>query len=161
MAVTSSSLAGGGDAPLRDRAVPSTAYTSAADSAFVSGLLDRSFVRERSLSRWMGWRLRLLVGAALLGCLGLFAMARWLGDPPHIEGTWRPNAQGQLELAASNDPVLKPHVGRALIGIVGGDVSVAVADVLTLQRSSRWLIADTDRERHRAMHEQISAALSH
>ena len=161
MAVTSSSLAGGGDAPLRDRAVPSTAYTSAADSAFDSGLHDRSFVRERSLSRWMGWRLRLLVGAALLGCLGLFAMARWLGDPPHIEGTWRPNAQGQLELAASNDPVLKPHVGRALIGIVGGDLSVAVADVLTLQRSSRWLIADTDRERHRAMHEQISAALSH
>ncbi|HEX6363950.1 MAG TPA: ATP-binding protein [Albitalea sp.] len=38
---------------------------------------------------------------------------------------------------------------------------MAVADVLTLQRSSRWLIADSERARHRAMHEQISAALSH
>jgi signal transduction histidine kinase len=160
VAVTSPSLAGG-DAPLRDRGgISGTAYTGSADSAFDSGFLDRSFARERSLSRWMGWRLRLLVGAALLGCLGLFALARWLGDPPHIDGTWRANAQGQLELAASNDPVLRPHVGRALIGIVGGDVSVAVADVLTLQRSSRWLIADTERERHRAMHEQISQALS-
>jgi signal transduction histidine kinase len=160
VAVTSSSLAGG-DPSLRDRSVVTgTAYGAGSDSAFDSGLLDRSFAREGSLSRWMGWRLRLLVGAALLGCLGLFFLARWLGDPPHIEGTWRPNAQGQLELAASSDPVLKPHIGRALIGIVGGDVSVAVADVLTLQRSSRWLIADTDRDRHRAMHEQISAALS-
>src|SRR5438045_5144417 len=109
---------------------------SSTESAFDSGLLERGFTRERNLSRWMGWRLRLLVGAALLGCLGLFALARWLGDPPHIDATWRANAQGRLELAASNDSVLRPHVGRALIGIVGGDVSVAVADVLTLQRSS-------------------------
>src|SRR5438105_2989463 len=161
MAVTTSSFSSS-DGPLRDKSVPPSTlppYTST-DTAFDSGLLERGFTRERSLTRWMGWRLRLLVGAALLGCMGLFFLARWLGDPPHIEGTWRPNAQGQLELAASSDPVLKPHIGRALIGIVGGDVSVAVADVLTLQRSSRWLIADNDRDRHRAMHEQISAALS-
>src|SRR5204862_3371476 len=125
----------------RDKSVPPSTQPpySGTDTAFDSGLLERGFTRERSLSRWMGGRLRLLVGAALLGCMGLFFLARWLGDPPHIEGTWRPNAQGQLELAASSDPVLKPHIGRALIGIVGGDVSVAVADVLTLQRSSRWL----------------------
>lgn len=133
---------------------------SSAESAFDSGLLERGFTSERNLSRWMGWRLRLLVGAALLGCMGLFFLARWLSDPPHIDGTWRANAQGRLELATSNDPMLKPHIGHALIGIVGDDVSIAVADVLTLQRSSRWLISDTDRERHRAMHEQISNALS-
>jgi signal transduction histidine kinase len=161
MAVTGSSLPSP-DVPLRDRAGHSTLppYTGGPESAFDSGLLDRSFVRERSLSRWMGWRLRLLVGAALLGCMGLFFLARWLGDPPHIDATWRPNAQGQLELASTTEPQLKPQVGLALIGIIGGDVSVAVADVLTLQRSSRWLIADNERERHRAMHEQISAALS-
>src|SRR5918912_1782211 len=121
MAVTGSSLSSG-DVPLRDRGgAPSeaTSYTGSSESAFDSGLLDRSFARESTLSRWMGWRLRLLVGAALLGCMGLFFLARWLGDPPHIDATWRPNAQGQLELAASSDPVLKPHIGRALIGIVG------------------------------------------
>ncbi|HJV60461.1 MAG TPA: ATP-binding protein [Albitalea sp.] len=156
MSATGSGL-DSGDLSLRDKAL--AAPTGSPESAFDSGLFDRSFAREQSLSRWMGWRLRLLVGAALLGCMGLFLLARWLGDPPHIEGVWRPNTQGQLELASSSDPVLKPHVGRALIGIVGGDVSVAVADVLTLQRSSRWLIADTDRERHRAMQEQIATAL--
>lgn len=161
MGVTGSSL-GGSDAPARDRVISSAdPLTGGTESAFDSGLLDRTFSRERGLTRWMGWRLRLLVGAALLGCLGLFFLARWLGDPPHIDSTWRANPQGQLELAATADPKLKPHIGHALIGIVGADVSVAVADVLTLQRSSRWLIADTDRERHRAMHEQISRALSH
>ncbi|HEX6708055.1 MAG TPA: ATP-binding protein [Albitalea sp.] len=159
MAVTSSSLSSG-DASLRDRAPHGTALTGAPESAFDSTFLDRGFVRERSLSRWMGWRLRLLVGAALLGCMGLFFLARWLGDPPHIDAAWRANAQGQLELAGSPDPQLKPHVGHALIGIVGGNVTVAVADVLALHRSSRWLISDNDRERHRAMHEQISSALS-
>ncbi|MBW8829485.1 MAG: histidine kinase [Burkholderiales bacterium] len=157
MVVTSTSL-GGFDHPSRDRRA--TMGMSSTESAFDSGLLERGFTSERNLSRWMGWRLRLLVGAALLGCMGLFFLARWLSDPPHIDGTWRANVQGRLELATSNDPVLKPHIGDALIGIVGGDVSVAVADVLTLQRSSRWLISDTDRERHRAMHEQISSALS-
>lgn len=159
MAVTSTGL--GVEGSSRDKtAPPAWPYTGGTESAFDSGLLERSLARERNLSRWMGWRLRLLVGAALLGCVGLFLLARWLGDPPRIDATWRPNPQGQLELAASTDPALKPHIGRALIGIVGGDVSVAVADVLTLQRSSRWLIADTDRERHRAMHEQIAGALS-
>jgi signal transduction histidine kinase len=145
---------------LRDKAPSAGASYLSGESLLDSGLLDRNFARERRLSRWMGWRLRLLVGAALLGCMGLFFLARWLSEPPHIDATWRPNANGQLELAATSDPLLKPHVGRALIGIVGGDVSVAVADVLTLQRSSRWLISDTERERHRAMQEQIAAALS-
>src|SRR5262245_28243165 len=161
MAVSGSSLPTT-DGPLRDRGAALSTLPPAIggpESSFDSGLLERS-VRERSLSRWMGWRLRLLVGAALLGCMGLFFLARWLGDPPHIDATWRPNAQGQLELAATTDPQLRPHVGLALIGIIGGDVSVAVADVLTLQRSSRWMIADNERDRHRAMHEQIAGALS-
>jgi signal transduction histidine kinase len=159
--VTSTGL--GADLPPRDRGPNTTTPQPGfipAESAFDSGLLERGFTGSASHTRWMGWRLRLLVGAALLGCMGLFFLARWLSDPPHIDASWRANSQGRLELASTNDPALKPHIGHALIGIVGGDVSVAVADMLTLQRSSRWLIADTDRERHRAMHEQISNALS-
>jgi signal transduction histidine kinase len=160
MGVSSSSLSHG-DGSLRDR--PSTSpppLTAASESALDSGLLDRSFDRDRRLSRWMGWRLRLLVATALMGCVGLFFLARWLGEPPHIDATWRPNERGQLELVSSTDPQLKTHLGQALIGIVGAEVTVAVPDALTLQRSSRWLISDTDRERHRAMHEQIGLALA-
>ena len=134
--------------------------TAGAGSAPDSGLLDRNLADDRRASRWLGWRLRLLVGAALLGCVGLFLLARWLVEPPHIDAAWRSNAQGQLELAAATDPALQRHLGHALIGIVGGDVLVAVPDALTLQRSSRWLTSDTERQRHRAMHEQISAALA-
>jgi signal transduction histidine kinase len=162
MAITGSSVPGGGDAASHDRLSQASAPgTGASEASLDSLLFERGFSRERSLSRWIGWRMRLLVGAALLGSLALFFLARWLGNPPHIEASWRANALGQLELSATTDPQLKPHLGQALVGIVGDDVSVAVADVLTLQRSSRWLISDTDRQRHRAMHEQIGAALAH
>src|SRR5438105_3860638 len=161
MAVSTSSLSPG-DGSLRGG--PSTLTPplgSATESSLDSGiLLDRSLDRDLRLSRWMGWRLRLLVVTALAGCVGLFFLARWLGDPPHIDASWRTNPLGQLELVSSSDPQLQPHVGRALIGIVGGEVSVAVPDALALQRSSRWLISDADRERHRALHEQIAGALA-
>ncbi len=160
MAVPSTSVSSG-DASLRDRPSTTTPPLSAAgESVLDSGLLDRSFEREQRLSRWMGWRLRLLVATALMGCLGLFVLARWLGAPPRIDASWRADARGQLELVASSDPLLQAHAGRALIGIVGGEVTVAVPDALALQRSSRWIISDPDRERHRAMHEQIGAALA-
>ncbi|MBC7955099.1 MAG: histidine kinase [Cytophagales bacterium] len=129
-------------------------------TALDSGLIDRNFGSDEPLSRWMGWRLRLLVVAALIGCVTVLLLARWLADAPRIDATWRAGAQGQLELLSSADPVLKPHEGRALIGVIGGN-SVAVVDALTLRRSSRWLTSDIERERHRAMHEQLSTALAH
>ncbi|HEX6363949.1 MAG TPA: hypothetical protein VFZ93_13405 [Albitalea sp.] len=109
MAVTGSSLPSSSDTPARERIAPTTpvSYPGALDAGLDSGLIERGFARDSSLSRWMGWRLRLLVGAALLGCMGLFFLARWLSDPPHIEATWRPNAQGQLELAATRDSMLR------------------------------------------------------
>lgn len=111
-------------------------------------------------SRWIGWRLRLLVAGALLGCVGLFLLAHTLAAAPHLDATWRANAQGQLELATSDDPALAPFVGRALIGVIGNDAQIAVVDALVLQRSPRWLTDDADRARHRELHRQLYAALS-
>jgi signal transduction histidine kinase len=161
VSVTGSSVSGI-DGPQRDWAPTSTwpALTGSAESTFDSGLLDRSLGHERYLSRWMGWRLRLLVGAALMGCLGVFFLARWLGEPPYIDGSWRAAEGGQLELRGSNDPLLEPHVGQALTRLVGGEVTVDMTDVPTLQRSSRWLISDIERAGHRRLHERIIAALS-
>ncbi len=139
----------------------SSSFSLGPDSSHLdSGLLERSFGGDEPLSRWMGWRLRLLVIAALLGCVGVLLLARWLAESPHLDATWKAGAQGQLELVSSADPLLTPHEGRALLGVIGGDSSMAVVDGLTLRRSSRWLTDDIERERHRAMQEQLSTAMA-
>jgi signal transduction histidine kinase len=129
-------------------------------TALDSGLIDHSFGGDEPLSRWMGWRLRLLVVTALIGCVAVLLLARWLADAPHIEASWKAGAQGQLVLASSDDPVLKSHEGRSLIGVVAGDGVGAAVDALTLRSSSRWLTSDMERERHHAMHEQVATVLS-
>lgn len=146
--------------PFSSTRQPAASVFSADTAPLDSGLIDHRFGGNEPLSRWMGWRLRLLVGAALLGCVAVLLLARWLAEGPHLETSWRAGSQGQLELATSTTPLLKPHEGRALLGLIGGGNKVAVADALTLRRSSRWLIDDTERERHRSMQEQVSTALS-
>lgn len=112
-----------------------------------------------TLLRWMGWRLRLLVLAALLGCVGLFFLARWLAEQPHLNAEWRATDLGQLELAGSASAEPEPHQARVITAIVGDAGSVPL-DALALQRSSRWLTDDLARERHRQVHERIADALS-
>ncbi len=111
-------------------------------------------------SPWLRWRLRLLIAAALLGCLTLFLLTRALAAQPHLDAVWRANAQGQLELAASATPVLQPFIGRALLGVIGDDAQIAVVDALALQRSPRWTPGDAERARHRELHLRLHAALS-
>lgn len=132
-----------------------------ADSEFDSSLLEQWIPSRLQGTRWLGWRLRLLVGMALLGCVALFLLTRGLALQPQLDASWRANAQGQLELAASDEPALAPFVGRALLGVIGGDAQIAVVDALALQRSPRWIPGDTERARHRELHQQLHAALSH
>jgi len=111
--------------------------------------------------RWMGWRLRLLVVAALLGCVTVLWMARWLADTPALPAAWREGPQGQIELGSSFEALLKPHEGRTLIGLIGSDnSSVAVVDSLALQRSPRWIANDAERERYVVMQTQLGSALA-
>ncbi len=146
-------LAGG-----RGRAgTPSSSFEEA---DFDTSVLDEWLPSRLHSSRWLGWRLRALVALALLGCVGLFLLTRALAAQPHLDASWRANAQGQLELAASGDPELAPFAGRALIGVIGSTAQVAVVDALVLQRSPRWLIGDAERARHRELHGQLHAALS-
>jgi hypothetical protein len=65
-------------------------FSAGADTAALdSGLIDRSFDGSEPLSRWMGWRLRLLVVAALLGCVAVLLLARWLAEAPHLDASWK------------------------------------------------------------------------
>ena len=130
------------------------------DSGLDSNLGERGAEHVPLAARWMGWRLRLLVGCALLGCIALFVLIRAITMAPHIDAHWRVDVQGRIELAASGDPALRAHVGQALRGAAGGDAAVALTDALAFERSPRWVIDDGERVRQRALQEQLAAVLA-
>jgi signal transduction histidine kinase len=122
---------------------------------------------------WMGWRLRLLVLAALLGCVALFCVVRWLADSVHLDASWRSDGKGRLELLSSGDAELKPFSGQVLVGLVGLEYR-AVANgtgafpsgrvietpALALQRSARWIIDDAQRVRVQALQAALAVVTS-
>nr|WP_297356860.1 ATP-binding protein [uncultured Caldimonas sp.] len=120
---------------------------------------DRSLGRREAPSRWLGWRLRLLVATALLGCLGIFALAYWLAYQPHIGATWRTTGNGQVELHLAHDTLLKSAQGKTLAGLSVEDQPMVTVDALTLQRSARWVIDDADAKRYIATQRQLSRLL--
>lgn len=133
---------------------------SGGDSVFESILGERGVWSGRRMSRWMGWRLRLLVVSALIGCVGLFLLAREMASAPRLDAGWRANAQDRVELVASGDPALRPFVGQVLAGVGGGGTAIALDDALTLQRSARWIVGDAQRLQQRSLHERLDVALA-
>ncbi len=133
---------------------------SGGDSIFEAVLGERGVWSSRHMSRWMGWRLRLLVVSALIGCVGLFLLAREMASAPRIDANWRANAQDRVELVGSGDAALRPLIGQTLVGIRAGATTVALDDALTLQRSARWVVDDAQRVRQRSLHERLDAVLS-
>jgi len=121
-------------------------------------------VRDRPLDshalRWMGWRLRLLVAAALLGCGGLFLLARGLAEPHQLVADWRAEESGRVVLGASDSEALRPYAGRTLAAIGAADRRLELPDALGLQRSARWLVDDAARDRHRELNTQVSELLA-
>lgn len=131
-----------------------------ADTIIESSFGERVSLSGSPLSRWMGWRLRMLVLAALIGCLGLFLVTRMMAGLPRIDASWRPNPQGLVELARAADPALAPFVGQVLVAAQANGRTVQVEDALTLQRSARWVIDDQMRARHHLIHEDLDSVLS-
>jgi signal transduction histidine kinase len=130
-----------------------------ADSVLDSGLSDTDN-QPAPPAHWTGWRLRLLVVFAVLGCLGLFGLIRALTLAPQIDANWRVDSQGRIQLADSADPALRPYIGRTLKGVLDGDAMVVPSDALALLRSPRWVIDDAERARQQGMHTQLSQALA-
>jgi len=132
------------------------------DSHYDSALNELAPPRAWQSSRWMGWRLRLLVLLTLLGCVGVFALTSVVIAMRHVDAMWRVNTQGQVELADSNEPALKAHRGHVLIGVSGGDdARIAPVEPLALKRSARWVIDDTMRGHQRELHAALAAAFAH
>ncbi|RZT98016.1 sensor histidine kinase [Rivibacter subsaxonicus] len=109
--------------------------------------------------RWLGWRVRALLGAALLGCLMVVLLARALAAEPWLPGTWRAGTDGRLVLAASADEQLRPFIGQWLQSIGGADGRLTDVDAQLLTRSARWLTRDGDRAEATAQQHALAAAL--
>lgn len=144
--------------------------TAAAWAASQSHLADSSLDLDRSertvyrphMARWMGWRLRLLVACALLGCLGVATLIQVLARTPQADAgsTWEASADGRIQLTASSDPALVLHVGDVLVGAVAADGTAVLAEALAMQRSPRWVVSDADRARQQRLHAELRSVLS-
>jgi len=119
---------------------------SADRPAFEASSFERALA-GRLPSRWIGWRLRLLVGTALLGCLALFAVIRALSHAPTLDAQWQSGPLGQPVLQASDDPRLQPHLGRTLVLVGGAGGAPLAPSAALLFGAPRWTVDDGERAR--------------
>ena len=101
-----------------------------------------------------------LVLLALLGCLGVFVLARWLAGTPYLDSHWSATQEGKLLMHASANPVLARMGGQTLQTLAAPDVRPVPVDVSLLQRSPRWQVSDHLREQMVGQHRALSAALA-
>ena len=107
-----------------------------------------------------------MVAVALLGCLGVFLLARWLANTPYLDAQWASNAHGQLMLQHSPLPELQGLQGRTLVAIGSGTAQESAqrttlpVDAALLHRSPRWQVDDAARARQTAQNERLSQLLA-
>lgn len=135
--------------------------TAPTESSFDTQWLDAALPPAHGARRWIGGRLRALVAVALIGCLGLALLARELATTRHLDAAWRADAQGGIELLASDAIALSPLRGRTLFDVAAADApAVRLRDTLALQPSARWLVDDAERARHRRLHDELARVLA-
>ncbi|MDE2452920.1 MAG: histidine kinase [Burkholderiales bacterium] len=131
----------------------------ASESTFSPSAFDARMTEDRPM-RWLGWRLRLLVGAALVGCVALFALMRWMAESQNIDAVFAPGAHDEAVLVSSRLPALAPFAGRALVGLRAADGAEVALDALVLGPSARWRIDDARRERQVRQQEALARAIA-
>ncbi len=129
------------------------------DSTFEASSFERSIVSGEP-RRWMRWHRRALALAALLGCLGLFTLARWLAAAPFIDAQWTAGPNGALVLQSSAQPGLDALRGRVLAQVLAPDAPPLAVDALLLHRWPRWQTDDALRARQVAQHEGLAQRLA-
>ncbi|HEX6721892.1 MAG TPA: histidine kinase, partial [Burkholderiaceae bacterium] len=146
-----------GIGPASALATDSVAASEATTSGFTSTGIDPSSVmpsgsepaaRGVAAGRWLGWRRRALVGLALLGCVGLFALLRTLSATPFVDAAWRTNAKGQLVLAGSGDAQAQKFIGETVLGVAAEGGGLLPPEVLLARRSPRWVLDDAERRQY-------------
>ena len=107
----------------------------------------------------IGWRLKALVLVALLGCVGLFVLARALVLEPVLPGSWREDGRDAVVLRSAADPVLATLTGSRLVAVGPAGGTREPVDALLLQHTPRWLVGDGERVRQAAMNAALQHAL--
>jgi signal transduction histidine kinase len=125
----------------------------AGDSAFEESTWERRSRRRSPSARWIGWRLRALVLAALAGCIAMFLLLRALAMVPALEARLRVDDAGVLRIVG-------PTPAPALQSLIGVDGQAHPIDALLVQRSARWLAHDDDRASQARQHDLLAAALA-
>lgn len=125
------------------------------DSAFEESTWERRSRRRSPSARWIGWRLRGLVLAALVGCITMFLLLRALVAVPALDARLRVDDAGVLRLTGP-----EPTSSPALQSLIGADGQAHPVDALIVQRSARWLAHDDDRTSHARQHDLLATALA-
>ncbi len=125
--------------------------------------LEAALQGPHELPRWMGWRLRLLVAWVLIGCAIIFMMGHWLIGQPKLPVTLTGTADGMVRIQAVDYPTLQRLEGQILTGIewrpptaTPAQTFVVPIELLTLQRSSRWISDAATRERYLQERQQLT-----
>ena len=116
--------------------------------------------RQGHRAQLMGWRRRAMVAAALLACLALLVLARWLALTPHLDAHWVSDSQGRLVLQSSPLAELQTQQGRALLAVLDGKGQAQAVDALLLHRSPRWQVQDSVRARQVQQQELLAERLA-
>ncbi len=109
---------------------------------------------------WRGWRLRVLVLAALAGCIGALILAEWVAGQPRIDARWRADPGSQLELVSSQDAALRPFIGQRLQAIVTPQDTIMFSNAAVLKAAPRWAVSDASREELQTFHDRLHQAFS-
>jgi signal transduction histidine kinase len=110
-------------------------------------------------SRWMGWRLRLVVSTVMLCALGIFMGSRWLSQQAHASWDMAATPTGRITLTSADTPTLTPYIGWEVKGIQQANGLTAPLDAVALETSLRWVVANQDVERFTQQRQALSVWL--
>lgn len=105
---------------------------------------------------WVGWRRPALALAALLGCLLVFSLARWLAAAPQIDGAWAAGAGGELVLLDPRARAPALQRGHTVVGLERNGAEPLAVDALALHRWPRWQPDTAVRARQVMQHEGLA-----
>lgn len=115
--------------------------TIADDSTFEASGFERALASP-GRTRWIGWRRRLLVALAVVGCLSLFLAVRTLSQTPLIDAQWQTGPAGLPMLQATGHRQLVPFIGRDLRYLQSGPHRIDLTEKLW-PGAPRWTVDDT------------------
>ena len=122
--------------------------------AAAAGGWERSLGLRYRGARWIGWRSRVLVAAAVIGCIGLLLLIRTLSAVPALTISLQANEVGQLLLGNASG------ANGTVVAVVERDGRSTLLDHSLLQPSSRWLVGDAQRALQIAQHDALARALA-